>query len=64
MKDHIKGYCKFQFYKDSSLWYKTEETNLVFPVPIDDIGNATFSDTEKGLLLMRYIRKWIKTLEG
>lgn len=64
MKEHIKGSCSFQYYKDGSLWYKTEATDLVFPVPIEDIGGAVFSCTEKGLLLMRYIRKWLKILEG
>lgn len=64
MKEHIQGYCRFEYYKDSALWYRTESTNLIFPVPIEDIGTATFSSQEKGLLLMRYIRKWLKTLEA
>lgn len=29
----------------------------LFPVPLDDIGDATFNATEKALLFMRYIRK-------
>jgi hypothetical protein len=28
-----------------------------FPVPIEDVGDATFNATEKALLFMRYIRK-------
>lgn len=59
MKDHVKGNCTFQYYRDSSLWYKTEVTELLFPIPISDIGNATFNNKEKGLLMMRYIRKWL-----
>ena len=62
MKDHIEGYCVFQYYKDGNLWYVTEKTNLVFPVPIEDVGNATLGMTEKGILMMRYIRKWIKEI--
>lgn len=61
--DHIKGYCTFAYYRDSSLWYKTE-TNIIFPVPISDVGTATFKDVEKGLLMMRYIRKYLNALES
>jgi uncharacterized membrane protein len=43
-------------------FYKTE-TGLVFPVPIDDIGNATFLNEDKGLLFMRYIRKFLDTMK-
>jgi DnaJ-class molecular chaperone len=57
LKDHISGNATFQYYKDYQLWYKTENTNFLFPVPTSDIGTATFNNTEKGLLLMRYIRK-------
>lgn len=64
MKQHIEGYCTFVYYKDGSLWYQTENTNLIFPVPIEDIGSATFTVKEKGLLMMRYIRKWLATLEN
>lgn len=61
IKEYIKGECKFQFYKDSSLWYLTEN-NFLFPVPIQDIGNATFYYTDKGILFMRYIRKYLEFL--
>lgn len=63
IKEHIEGFCTFQFYKDGSLWYLTKHTDFLFPVPIPDIGNATFNASEKGLLMMRYIRKHMKTLE-
>jgi hypothetical protein len=62
LTDHIKGSVVFQYYKDGSLWYKTEFTGLVFPVPIADIGTATFLLTDKGILFMRYIRKWVGAL--
>jgi hypothetical protein len=61
IKEHIKGNVEFQYYRDSSLWYKTS-TGLVFPVPVADIGNATFKRTDKGILFMRYIRKYLKEL--
>lgn len=63
IKDHVKGKVTFQFYKDQQLFYKTE-TNLIFPVPIDDIGNATFFNEDKALLFMRYIRKFLETIKN
>jgi len=62
--------AEFEHYFDGALYYKVMWTDgalnfqqLTFPVPIEDIGNATFSRTEKALLMMRYIRKHLKTLE-
>lgn len=52
----------FTHYIDGNLWYITE-TGFEFPVPIDDIGNATFLAKDKAILFMRYIRKHINTLE-
>lgn len=46
----------FRFYRDQTLWYVTE-CGFEFPVPISDIGNATFLHEDKALLFMRYIRK-------
>jgi hypothetical protein len=60
VKDHVRGKSRFLFYKDSQLWYQTDDTEFVFPVPIEDIGTATFNNEEKSLLMMRYIRKWIE----
>jgi hypothetical protein len=48
---------KFSHYHDGSLWYFTE-FGETFPVPISDIGNATFEATEKAIFLMRYMRQW------
>lgn len=52
----------FSFYRDGQLWYKTID-GVEFPVPVSDIGTATFSVTEKAVLLMRYMRKWNSVLE-
>lgn len=32
-------------------------TDYYFPVPLDDLGDATINRTEKAMFLMRYIRK-------
>jgi len=60
VKDHRK--VKFSFYRDRELWYITEN-GFEFPVPLQDVGNATFMAEDKAIFFMRYIRKHIETLE-
>ena len=55
---------KFIYYYDSELWYEVVGKDFKFPVPIKDVGTATFLDEDKGILFMRYIRKHIKNLES
>ena len=64
LKDMVKDNKKvfFSFYRDKELWYKTE-CGFEFPVPIFDIGNATFMAEDKALLFMRYIRKHMDILK-
>jgi hypothetical protein len=50
---------EFTRYFDGQLWYKTEY-NEEFPVPISDIGTATFLANDKAILFMRYMNKWNK----
>jgi hypothetical protein len=63
MKEHIKGKVRFEFYRDGQLFYRTE-SGLLFPVPIEDIGNATFLAEDKGILFMRYIRKFLTVCDA
>lgn len=64
IKDLVKDRTvSFEFYKDKSLWYSVVGTDFQFPVPIDDIGNATFLKEDKALLFMRYIKKHLQTIE-
>lgn len=53
----------FSFYRDSNLWYKTDN-GYEFPVPISDIGSATFLAQDKTILFMRYIRKHVEMVEN
>lgn len=53
----------FSFYRDMELWYKTEE-GLEFPVPIKEVGNATFMNEDKAIFFMRYIRKHLESIEA
>ncbi len=62
IKFHIKGSSTFAYYRDNALWYRTD-TGLLFPVPIDDIGSAQFLCTERSMLMMRYIRKYLASLD-
>lgn len=59
IKEHIKGNVTFQYYRAGNLYYKTE-TDLLFSVPIEDTGEATFSAQDRGILFMRYIRKHLE----
>jgi hypothetical protein len=60
VKDNKK--VKFSFYRSGNLYYETE-CGFVFPVPIEDTGNAAFNAEDKAMLFMRYIRKEIAARE-
>ena len=62
IKDHVKGSASFEYYHDSALWYRTSETNLLFPVPIADTGTTHFLRSEKAIFFMRWIRKYLASL--
>lgn len=53
---------KFSHYRQKHLYYTTE-CGFEFPVPIDDIGEATFLAEDRAMLFMRYIRKQIALIE-
>ena len=54
LKDKEVEFVRFH---DMQLWYKTE-CGFEFPVPVEDIGNATFMAKDKAVLFMRYVRKY------
>ena len=60
--DYIKGICKFDYYRNGFLFYKTEN-DFLFRVPISDTGDGTFKNEDKGIYFMRYIRKELKGIE-
>lgn len=64
IKDHIQGTCRFEYFRDNALWYRTGETKMLFPVPLSDIGTTTFDAEYKGIRLMRWIRKYLETLDA
>jgi hypothetical protein len=62
IKDHIQGTAKFEYLRDSALWYRTS-TGILFSVPLDDTKGATFEAEPKGIYLMRWIRKHLAAQE-
>ena len=64
LKELIKGTVRFEYYRAGDLYYSTSaDSNFVFPVPVKDVGDATFLKEDKAILFMRYIRKFISALE-
>lgn len=61
VKECVKGKVTFQYYRDGELWYECEN-GFKFPVPVTDTGGAVFLREDKGILFMRWIRKWIAEL--
>jgi hypothetical protein len=65
VKDLVKDHrVKFQFYRAGELWYSVVDTNFLFPVPISDVGDATFLSEDKAILFMRYIRPYLEKLQS
>lgn len=65
IKEMVKDNQQVNFvrYFDGQLWYATS-CGFEFPVPVADIGNATFYAQDKALLLMRYMRKHLENIEA
>ena len=57
IKEHLKDRkVAFVGAAEGNLWYATE-LGFEFPVPFDDMGEATFAAEDKAMLFMRYVRK-------
>lgn len=58
-----KTIVHFVEYRKGYLYYNISGyENFVFPVPIEDTGDATFKSSDTGIYFMRYIRKHLETL--
>ena len=60
LKQIVKGnQAHFSHYRAGHLYYnvKVEGEQFSFPVPIEDVGDATFLNQDKAIIMMRYIRK-------
>lgn len=54
---------EFVYFREGNFIYKTE-CGFEFPVPLDDIGNATLLTKDKAILFMRYIKRHKDLKEG
>lgn len=59
-QDNSKKMVTFVEYRKGNLWYTVDD--IVFPVPVEDIGDATFKNVDVAPLFMRYIRKHLESL--
>lgn len=66
LKDNTVRFSRYRkghlYYSISERFARVEDQSAMilrweFPVPVEDVGDATFGATEKALLFMRYIRK-------
>ncbi len=68
IKPYIKNVCIFVEYRKGNLWYTVDNCDthepFDFPVPIEDIGDGIFKNVEKGIFMMRYIRKHLETIKN
>ena len=62
IKEMVRDGKKVRFtrYRQGHLYYQTE-SGFEFPVPLSDIGDATFLAEDKAMLFMRYIRMALST---
>jgi hypothetical protein len=55
--------ARFAYYRDGALHYQIG-SDFLFPIPVDEMGSATYNAEEKAILLMRYIRRQLKVIEN
>lgn len=60
----LNSHAYFNYYRCGVCYYTVRHLSkdelYIFPVPIEDLGNATIGAVEKAITLMRYIRKAIQ----
>ena len=58
VKDNVVNFLR---YRHQVAYYgvMVDNVNYSFPVPLDDVGDATLYSEEKAITYMRYIRKAI-----
>lgn len=61
IKEAVQEPVNFVYFRDGCLWYETCQ-NIIFPVPVEDAGSATFSASESGMYLMRWMRKYNRSI--
>jgi hypothetical protein len=59
-------YCKANRAGEIELWYeiKVDDEMFSFPVPVSELGTATFLASDKATIFMRYMKKELEALES
>ena len=60
IKEIVKNrYAHFAYYRCNTLYYKVnmDGDDYMFPIPVDDLMEASVHGEERAITLMRYIRK-------
>lgn len=61
--DHVKGRARFVHARAGHLYYRTD-SGLEFPIPFTEMDDATFLSEDKAIFFMKWIRKFLKTVEA
>lgn len=61
VKDCVSGRVHFVRYQSRELWYRCDN-GFMFPVPVDDTGEAAFNVEDKGIMFMRWIRRQLDVI--
>jgi len=60
--DHVQGISTFVYHVDGKLMYRTD-TNIIFPVPVDELEGTHVGACEKSIVLMKWIRKYLEEID-
>lgn len=64
IKAHVTaGDCTFVRADGVEIWYRTA-LGFEFPVPVADMGEATFDASIRGMMMMRYVRRHAVAVAG
>lgn len=63
LRECIQGTCKFQFCRDSELYYKCQN-GFIFKVYAGETQGACFLPEDKGIFFMRWIREALEKIKA
>lgn len=63
LQDHLQGSARFTFFRKNVMWYRTSHTNLLFPVPVEEV-TCTLLVTEKATFFRRWITKHLSATDS
>lgn len=72
IKQLVREQAKFTHYEEGKLWYQIIWTDddgswgglFDFPIPVDDAATGKFLSSDRGMILMRWIRKHLEYLNA